>query len=67
MFTQEEYMDVLGMRSQGWTIAEIARETNYHPATVSKWLKNGGPPPEANDRPGNAGGRRAVGDPGSPS
>ena len=43
--TQEEYMDVLGMRSQGWTIAEIARETNYHPATVSKWLKEGGPPP----------------------
>ncbi len=39
-------MDVLGMRSQGWTIAEIARETNYHPATVSKWLKNGGPPPK---------------------
>lgn len=37
-------MDVLGMRSQGWTIAEIARETNYHPVTVSKWLKNGGPP-----------------------
>ena len=35
MFTQEEYMDVLGMRSRGWTIAEIARETNYHPATVS--------------------------------
>jgi len=45
MLTQEEYMDVLGMRSQGWTIAEIARETNYHPATVSKWLKEGGPPP----------------------
>ena len=45
MFTQEEYMDVLGMRSQGWTIAEIARETNYHRATVSKWLRDGGPPP----------------------
>jgi transposase len=45
MFTQEEYMDVLGMRSQGWSIVEIARETNYHPATVSKWLKEGGPPP----------------------
>lgn len=38
-------MDVLGMRSRGWSIAEIARETNYHPATVSKWLKSGGPPP----------------------
>ena len=45
MLTQEEFMDVLGMKSQGWTIAEIARETNYHPATVSKWLKQGGPPP----------------------
>lgn len=38
-------MDVLGMKRQGWTIAEIARETKYHPATVSKWLKEGGPPP----------------------
>ena len=38
-------MDVLGMKRQGWTITEIARETNYHPATVSKWLKDGGPPP----------------------
>ena len=51
MFTQEEYMDVLGMRSQGWTIAEIARATNYHPATVSKWLKNGGPPPKRSADP----------------
>ncbi len=44
-------MDVLGMRSQGWTIAEIARATNYHPATVSKWLKNGGPPPKRSADP----------------
>lgn len=44
-------MDVLGMRSQGWSIAEIARETNYHPATVSKWLKSGGPPPKRSSDP----------------
>jgi transposase len=44
-FTQEEFMDVPGMRSQGWTIAEVTRETNYHRATVSKWLKEGGAPP----------------------
>jgi transposase len=51
MFTQEEYMDVLGMRSRGWSITEIARETNYHPATVSKWLKDGGPPPSRQSDP----------------
>ncbi|MGH9128838.1 MAG: IS21 family transposase [Acidimicrobiales bacterium] len=45
MFTQEEHMDVLAMRRQGWSITEIATELGYHPATVSKWLKNGGPPP----------------------
>ena len=44
MLTQEEYMDVLGMRRQGWSINEIARDLGYHPATVSKWLKAGGPP-----------------------
>ena len=37
-------MDVLGMRRQGWSINEIARDLGYHPATVSKWLKAGGPP-----------------------
>src|SRR5580704_13902612 len=44
MLTQEEYMDVLGRRRQGWTINEIADDLGYHPATVSKWLKAGGPP-----------------------
>ena len=66
MFTQEEYMDVLGMRSQGWTIAEIARETNYHPATVSKWLKTGGPPPPAAADPASLV-VDSAGEPGSPS
>ena len=38
------YMDVLALRRQGLTIAEIANETGYHPATISKWLAAGSPP-----------------------
>ena len=45
MLTQEEYMDVLALHRQGFTIAEIADELGYHPATISNWLKAGGPPP----------------------
>ena len=45
MLTQEEFMDVLAMRRQGLSISEIADETGYHPATISKWLKAGSPPP----------------------
>ncbi|MGH8979445.1 MAG: helix-turn-helix domain-containing protein, partial [Acidimicrobiales bacterium] len=46
MLTQEEYVHrVLELRRQGWSITEIAGELGYHPATVSKWLKAGGPPP----------------------
>lgn len=45
MLTQEEYMQrVLELRRQGWSISEIAREVGYHPATISKWLRAGGPP-----------------------
>lgn len=44
MMSQEEYMDVLAMRRQGLTLEEIAAEIGYHPATVSNWLRNGGPP-----------------------
>lgn len=45
MLTQEEYVnDVLALRRQGLTIAEIAAEVGYHPATISKWLRAGGPP-----------------------
>ena len=44
MLSQEEYMDLLALRRQGLTIAEIAEQLHYHPATVSKWLKEGGPP-----------------------
>jgi transposase len=46
MLTQEEYMEeVLALKRQGFTVTEIAKETGYHPATISKWLKAGGPPP----------------------
>ena len=43
MMTQEEFMDVMAMKRQGLSITEIAAETGYHPATISSWLKNGGP------------------------
>lgn len=51
MMTQEEYMDLLAMRRQGKSIAEIAEELGYHPATVSKWLEAGGPPPKRSVAP----------------
>jgi transposase len=44
MMTQEEFMDVLAMKRAGMTFEEIAEATGYHPATISKWCKNGGPP-----------------------
>jgi transposase len=44
MLSQEEFMDVLALRRQGLTIIEIAAQTGYHPATISKWLTEGGPP-----------------------
>ena len=45
MLTQEEYVQrVLALKDQGWSITEIASAVGYHPATVSKWLKHGGPP-----------------------
>ncbi|MDP9402390.1 MAG: helix-turn-helix domain-containing protein [Actinomycetota bacterium] len=45
MLTQEEYMDLLALRRPGKTIVEIATELDYHPATISKRLRAGGPPP----------------------
>src|SRR5271165_5442718 len=45
MLTQEEYMEVLTLLRQGFTITEIAEELGYHPATISSWIKAGGPPP----------------------
>jgi transposase len=45
MMTQEEFMDVLAMKRQGMSFKEIGDELGYHPATISKWVKAGGPPP----------------------
>jgi transposase len=44
MMTQEEFMDVLAMKRQGMSFKEIGEELGYHPATISKWVKDGGPP-----------------------
>jgi len=44
MMTQEEYMNVKALHAAGWTIKQIAEHLGFHPATVSWWLKNGGPP-----------------------
>jgi transposase len=44
MMTQEEFMDVVALRRQGWTITDIAATVGRHPDTVAKWLKAGGPP-----------------------
>jgi DNA replication protein DnaC len=44
MMTQEEFMDVVALRRQGWTITDIAAEVGRHPDTISKWLRAGGPP-----------------------
>lgn len=46
MLTQEEYMDVVALKRQGWTIGQIADAVHAHPATVSSWLRKGGPPPK---------------------
>ena len=45
MMTQEEYMNLMALRRQGLTYAEIADALGYHPATVSSWIRRGGPPP----------------------
>jgi lambda repressor-like predicted transcriptional regulator len=44
MMTQEEFMEVQVLRSAGWSIRQIAEHVGYHPATISSWLKSGGPP-----------------------
>ena len=46
MMTQEEFMEVQVLRAAGWTVRQIAEHVGYHPATVSAWLKAGGPPPK---------------------
>ena len=41
--TQEDYVDLHALKKQGWTIKEIAEELDYHPDTISRWLKKGPP------------------------
>ncbi len=43
MMNQETYVNMKELREQGWTITEIAAETGFHPATISKYLKQGPP------------------------
>jgi transposase len=51
MMTQEEFMEVQVLRSAGWTIRQIADHLGYHPATISSWLKAGGPPAKRQPSP----------------
>jgi transposase len=44
MMNQETYVKIKQLREQGWTIAEIAAETGFHPETISIRLKAGEPP-----------------------
>lgn len=50
MMTREEHMNVTALHAAGWTIRQIAQHLDYHPATVSGWLKAGGPPPRRKAR-----------------
>jgi IS30 family transposase len=50
MMTQEEYMEVKALRAAGWTITQSAEHVGHHPATVSGWLRNGGPPARRRSR-----------------
>jgi hypothetical protein len=42
MMTQEEFMDVVALRRQRWTITDIAAEVGRHTDTVAK-AEAGGP------------------------
>lgn len=44
MMNQEEYVKLHALKNDGWTNKEIAEKLGYHPATIAKWLKTGGPP-----------------------
>ncbi len=43
MMNQETFVNINSLREQGWAIGEIADETGFGPATVSKHLRAGPP------------------------
>jgi hypothetical protein len=45
MLTHEDYMDVLKQRHEGLTLSRIAGQLGYHPASISRCIGDGGPPP----------------------
>ena len=44
MMNQEMYVNIKDLREQGWTLEEISAETGWHPATISRRLRQGPPP-----------------------
>ncbi len=50
MMNQETFVHINDLKSQGWTIGEIAAETGFHRTTIAKHLKHG-PPPTSRDTP----------------
>ncbi len=38
-------MNVIALHRQGWTNKQIADALERHPATIAKWIEDGGPPP----------------------
>ena len=64
MMDQETYVNIKDLREQGWTLEEIAEETGWHPATISRRLKQG-PPPAKRAAPDEAKDERTVGPSGS--
>ncbi len=48
MMNQETYVKLEDLHRQGWTIKEIAAETAFRLATISRRLKGGSPPENRN-------------------
>jgi len=44
MLSQEEFMDLCALKRQGLSSREIGEQLGSQPATISKWLRAGGPP-----------------------
>ena len=46
MMTKVEYERALALLRDGLTRKEAAQRLGYHPATLAKWIRAGGPPEE---------------------